>query len=150
CVEERDVLPPPLRVLLPETGQPLGRILRIPVDERQACFLGGDRGRADVDPEHSREPFVLAHTLMQHVLATRAVTREIRVRANVQVSVVEHRPHGKRLESLARVGIDKEGVVHRLPLYATRARQWWRPLGSRISERGPPPYKSRWCRHSCT
>ena len=57
---------------------------------------------------------------MNHVLAERAVTCEIRVWPNVEVGVVEHRPYRESLETLARVGVDKERVIHLVaPLYAT-------------------------------
>src|SRR5262249_10163042 len=66
-------------------------------NERQARFLGGDWRRASVDREHSREPLVLAQALMNHVLTKTPVPRQSRMRPNVQVGVVEHRPHGERL-----------------------------------------------------
>ena len=51
---------------------------------------------------------------MNHVLAESAVTCEIRVRPNVEVGVVEHRPHRESLETLARVGIDEEDIIHQV------------------------------------
>src|SRR5262249_19567140 len=62
--------------------------------------------------EHAREPLVLAEALVNHVLAERPVAREVRVRPHVEMGVVEHRPHRQGLESLARVRVDEEPVVH--------------------------------------
>src|SRR5262249_59456116 len=90
----------------------VARVLGVAADERHRYFRGGDGRGADVDPEHSREPLVLARALVNHVLAEGAVTREIRVGPDVEVGLGEHRPHGERLESIARVRLDEERVVH--------------------------------------
>src|SRR5262249_56232624 len=70
------------------------------------------RRRGDVDAEHAREPLVFTEALVIHVLAERPVAREVRVWTNIEVGVVEHRPDRQGLESLARVRVDEERVVH--------------------------------------
>src|SRR5262249_44901460 len=111
-IEERDVLFPPRFLLFSQQGESASRSVRIVLDEGETSFSLGQRWRAQIDVEHGPEPPLLALALMDHVLVRGSITVEPRVRADVQVFIVEHAPHGERLQPLAGVGVDEKPIAH--------------------------------------
>ena len=101
-----------------QRGKPPAAIFGVTPDELQSRFLLRQRRRSNVNTEHVKKPQVLAHALVNHLLAYAPAASVGRMRPYGQVFVAELAPHAEHFHSLRGIGLDKEGTGHRFALLA--------------------------------
>src|SRR5512143_3353844 len=111
-IKKRGLLFPPVFFLFPENDQPLSGILSISFYEFEPHLSRGQGRCTDINAEHVAKPFVLTHTLMNHMLTRVSISSEQWMGADRKILIPEHAPNVQGLKPLDVIGIHKKIILH--------------------------------------
>src|SRR4029453_4659284 len=112
-LEEAGLLLEPHLWLMTHELETLARIGRVAADGAGTVLGRWKRRGSNIDTQHRPKPQVLAHALVNHLLADAAASAIGLMRTHGQVLVLEHAPDAYDLHDFRLVGVNEELVSHR-------------------------------------